>query len=673
MLVMPFMGLSTVYADTPGSSILSNPTNDNKAASAAPVTCSIQKMGWILCPVIEVSAKLGDAAFNMLATTFLETEPELIGTSSNGSDPSGTMSAWNQARNLADILFIIAFLIIIISQITGYGISNYGIKKMIPRLIVAAIAVNVSYYICQVMVDLSNIAGFALEDMLNNAAISVTSNSAMPLPSGGQAAGNVLGVIAIGAVAVGSLALIPLCLSGIIMILFTCVAIIFILLMRKAIIVLLVVASPLAFVAYLLPNTEKFFSKWLKMFTQLLMVFPTIGLLIGGGQLASRIILVAGASENQGQEISNQCINFSSNTPGLATCQKAAGGKAGSASLSLGLIAAGVAVAPLLATYSVLQGALSAAGAIGGKIQGAIKSTASGAGKFTAKYTTDPLQKAARDRVTNGAAARWQNMQARGLNGEGGLATRMAGNHARQRAIRNERYSQAKNDLSAREHEAINNILHPEGTADAITSGLSRAGATSARNSATAAHDKLIADEIKAESIRLAEVDRDAAFRDLIPELATEAGRESARSAALIEKVMREGSTAQKRAIVDALRNSGSASLANRTVASSVSANNPGWMGAADIGNLSRGTGKSYDEMALDGISGGKLTAEKLATADAEDLAYVHNLAKAQAMAGNQKGVDALAKMKSAATDATTIDQLKSKIGSNSDAIHNML
>ncbi len=38
----------------------------------------------------------------------------------------------NIARGIANACFIIAFLIIIYSQITSIGINNYEIKKMVP-------------------------------------------------------------------------------------------------------------------------------------------------------------------------------------------------------------------------------------------------------------------------------------------------------------------------------------------------------------------------------------------------------------------------------------------------------------------------------------------------------------------------------------------------------------
>lgn len=362
-------------------------TNDpvDETTTDDETTCAIEKIGWILCPIIEGAGKIGDQAFGFLAKTFLETEPELIGSNAG----QGTQRAWDMARNLANIMFIIAFLVIIYSQVTGAGITNYGIKKMLPRLVVAAIAVNVSYYICQIMVDLTNIMGYEIQNFLVQVSRELTQNSAMPVTSGQSfGSGGTLTTIAISVLAIGVVAyfLLPVLGAVIGLVLMTCLSIIVILLLRKAFIVLLIVASPIAFVLYLLPNTEKYFQKWLSMFWKLLLVFPTIGLLMGGGQLASAIILVAGVTGAQSNtntqsaysDEGTKCVNLPSqpNTdPGQEqpATQATTGECTGSSvPFMLGLTAAGVAVLPLLAVYSVLQGALSAAGAIGGKIGGAV-------------------------------------------------------------------------------------------------------------------------------------------------------------------------------------------------------------------------------------------------------------------------------------------------------------
>lgn len=42
--------------------------------------------------------------------------------------------------------------------------------------------------------------------------------------------------------------------------------------------------------AYLLPNTEQWFTKWRKTFVALLIVFPVIGVLYGASTLASDVV-----------------------------------------------------------------------------------------------------------------------------------------------------------------------------------------------------------------------------------------------------------------------------------------------------------------------------------------------------------------------------------------------
>lgn len=450
------------FAVSVGFSVITNPATtfaDDPPASdqSSDITCAIEKMGWILCPIIETSGKVGDQAFNFLAKTFLETEPELISNSS-----SGTKATWEIARNLANIMFIIAFLIIILSQVTGQGLNNYGVKKMLPRLVIAAIAVNVSYYICQLIVDLTNILGFEIQRFMVNQAAAVSDKAAMPVQTGlidNQTSGGTLGGIASGVLGLPLVVwfLMPMLFLGIGTVVITCIVIVIILLLRKAFIVLLVVVSPIAFVAYILPNTEKFFQKWGRMFWQLLLVFPIVSLLFGGGQLASAIVLVAGSSSDTYKDAQSnnggKCIQLprsttidnsgnssgsgggvgwrgTTSTSNNSTAKNVAEVKtcaAGSTPFLLGIVATGIAVAPMIAVWAVLKGALSAAGSIGGKISGAVQNAGNRA-SGRAKKAEDTLRSGAKNYAG-------QTIATRAL--EGGFGRRTAG-FARRRKLSKE-------------------------------------------------------------------------------------------------------------------------------------------------------------------------------------------------------------------------------------------
>ena len=252
--------------------------------------------GWFICPISNGIASGIDEVYTWISD--LMTTPAID--SSNNS--SGVKVAWDIMRNIANAAFIVAFLIVIYSQLTSVGISNYGIKKLVPRVVIAAILVNLSFIICAAMIDLSNIFGVALQDMFNEIRSQVSANGAFngaPLPtwsdlvamvlSGGAATAGVYSALAVtgGSLASAAYWLLPIIAS----ILLTLTVVFIILAARQALLIILTVISPLAFVCYLLPGTEKFFEKWRNLMFTLVIFFPAFSVVFGGAQLAGLIIL----------------------------------------------------------------------------------------------------------------------------------------------------------------------------------------------------------------------------------------------------------------------------------------------------------------------------------------------------------------------------------------------
>ena len=257
-------------------------------------SCTIQGIGWIICPVTVFLADSMDHLFNLLKGFFV------VAPTNTANTTNDLYIAWNVMRSIANVAFIIVFLIIIYSQLTSIGISNYGLKKLLPRLIIAAILVNISYFICAIAIDLSNILGYSLQEIFTsirqntfNISNNTWSNSTNMgwgmvttfVLSGGAAA---IGAIALaGDVPAALYLLIPI-LVGLVL---TVLVVLLILAARQAIIIILVVVAPLAFVAYLLPNTEQLFKKWRDLFMTMLVFFPAFSLIFGGSQLAGGIII----------------------------------------------------------------------------------------------------------------------------------------------------------------------------------------------------------------------------------------------------------------------------------------------------------------------------------------------------------------------------------------------
>jgi len=65
----------------------------------------------------------------------------------------------------ATLRLSLPFFAIIFSQATSIGITNYGIKRLLPRLILIAIATNISYFICSVLIDAFNILGVGITSL----------------------------------------------------------------------------------------------------------------------------------------------------------------------------------------------------------------------------------------------------------------------------------------------------------------------------------------------------------------------------------------------------------------------------------------------------------------------------------------------------------------------------
>ena len=312
-------------------------------------SCGIDGIGWLVCPVMNFVASLNDAAYSAISG-FLDIKPAILGDNSN---TSGAKQGWEFFRNIANAIFAVIFLWIIFSQISNVGVSNYGIKKILPRLIIGALLVNLSYYLCRIFVDLSNILGHTLKDALESGAGGIGTGSEATGWGSAIAAAIVggVGVVVFAALAVG----IPTLIAGF----FAIMTVFIILVVRQAGIILLVAISPVAFAAWLLPNTEDLFKKWMKMFRGLLLVFPIISLLYGAGKLAGAILLSSATVDPNNPDETMQLAALAATTM------------------------------PLIATPFVLQNSLSSLGSIGAKIgrmsagahsrfAGNVKSTAKG-------------------------------------------------------------------------------------------------------------------------------------------------------------------------------------------------------------------------------------------------------------------------------------------------------
>ena len=287
-----------VYSFTPPDTYNQTDTStisiESPSENSTSTSCDVQGIGWFICPVSNWLADGIDFMYSALQQ-FLKTKP-LETTNQN----SGIYLAWVIMRNISNVAFIVAFLVIIYSQLTSVGISNYGVKKMIPRLVIAAVLVNLSFTICAILLDLSNIAGYAFQDAfmgIKNTISTVGENTSTWTWSRVINIALSNGALAIGAVAFTT-ELLPMLVPAATLAGLTLLLILLTMAARQALIIILIIISPLAFVCYLLPGTEKWFKKWRDSFLTMLVFFPAFAVVFGGAQLAGILIIQNASGPN---------------------------------------------------------------------------------------------------------------------------------------------------------------------------------------------------------------------------------------------------------------------------------------------------------------------------------------------------------------------------------------
>ncbi len=106
---------ATVYPDAPKANAPGNPDDGDEDGLQA--DCPIEgtgAFGWVLCPVYE----LAEEAINGL-TDFIEDLLRFNIDEQIGGEDSAVKQVWQSFRNIANIMFIIAFLALILSQTLG--------------------------------------------------------------------------------------------------------------------------------------------------------------------------------------------------------------------------------------------------------------------------------------------------------------------------------------------------------------------------------------------------------------------------------------------------------------------------------------------------------------------------------------------------------------------------
>lgn len=175
-------------------------------------------------------------------------------------------------------------------------LDAYTIKKIAPRLLIAAIGINLSIYFCVAAIDIANVIGHALANLIVQPFADAQQLEIRPDTGGTTLAGFLLIGTAIGGIIATVLTLggagaggIPAIFFILLPIVIIVLAIIMVVVIRQALLVILTIFSPIAIVCLVLPGTEKYFKQWWDLFLKTLLVYPIIAVLFAVSNVMAMI------------------------------------------------------------------------------------------------------------------------------------------------------------------------------------------------------------------------------------------------------------------------------------------------------------------------------------------------------------------------------------------------
>ncbi len=242
-------------------------------------------LDWIICPVVK---GIGDAAgvINDWVSSSLN-----FSIHENLPDNGSVEKAWAIIKNLVSVILVIVMLLMVLGQAIGGGpLDAYTIKKLLPRLVVSVILIQISWQMCVYLIQIANDFGQGIGQLI---AAPFGGMSQLELPAllnrlSAYWAGAVGGTASITALLLGP-TLVFLYWPTLLIMAFSIIVSILLamgtLLFRNALIIILVILSPLAFLAWVLPGTDSYWKKWKENFTKTLLLFPMVMAMIYGGRI----------------------------------------------------------------------------------------------------------------------------------------------------------------------------------------------------------------------------------------------------------------------------------------------------------------------------------------------------------------------------------------------------
>jgi hypothetical protein len=249
---------------------------------------------WILCPVIDVLVGVANSVDGLI-TDELDIKTDAI--FCNGPTCQAYYTAWQTFRNIALGLMVIAGLVMVTSQALGMELLDaYTIRKVLPRILIAAIGITLSWSLMKFLIQASDDLGFGIRHIIYAPFMHLGNSFNLQILGGGVSTffGS-LGIAGVGGVVLwGVTGGIGILLSVVGTAALAVLVALLVLTLRQILIILLMLLAPIAIVAYILPNTHRFYKLWWESFSKALLMFPLIAAFIATGRVFSSVSFAQG-------------------------------------------------------------------------------------------------------------------------------------------------------------------------------------------------------------------------------------------------------------------------------------------------------------------------------------------------------------------------------------------
>lgn len=231
-------------------------------------------IGAAILTLVSLIVSLSGAVFDYVLSYTVEKLPENL--YSSGLE-TGINNTWTTLRDLANMFFIFVLLYISITTILGTGDN----KRLLKNVIIVALLINFSLFATKAVIEVSNAAAISFYNAIatEDGSISKAFLNEAGVRSNEEKTSHNLMLEADGAIT-GIMGLIVVKIILFIVLAFILFVTSILFITRYIMFIILMILSPLAFVASILPTTKSEFKKWFESLTHYAIFAPVFLMLM---------------------------------------------------------------------------------------------------------------------------------------------------------------------------------------------------------------------------------------------------------------------------------------------------------------------------------------------------------------------------------------------------------